>query len=569
MRKTQFIFISFLFISLNLSAQCYNKIGDLSGIESSNNSLLEQAACVLRDSFPLEFRPYFKVYDFGFYIQNGTMDGYEAYINQAKTLITSQYYLLFLRKSSPNGIYEEILVDFKFPTGEGKFSCIMEADIQNFRLYLPAFLANEYSKLGEIYTNADLAILKTINKYTEFVTEKSGCCITGFRSPSCSNCMTAKQASVVLDNLGFSSHNVDKVSTVSTSYSVTHDGKFKQFAKFKVSTDLTEFDSEALVDNFYTIAGKYYTPILAETHYVNEADCLNIIDEAIKSSEDYFIKILVFLIKDASFQELKVKILYGSPKGSTKSIRIINVNNTSDFTLSEVASKLEDFIALCGASAPVCIDAPVNINSVSKDDIYIWIGPTRSKLCSITGSFADINQLEEPDISQFCFQKTKKEKESLPEKSRLWESIQPSGVIDVSSINSIKNAILATSEEETVAFLCLHVLGHNSGCLHSDYKDEWGVIIENSCEAGFMRSGAMFEASRAPRYTIGGNNNHFWLTLGDDDNPEIYRWNCPSDYITGRNWIEGDYGKGKDRTYGLQHLDTQEIRRKIREYLSN
>ena len=123
----------------------------------------------------------------------------------------------------------------------------------------------------------------------------------GVMAGSCESCLSAEQASVVLDAANFTSHSVFKINTVQINAGDLFGGNFKQNAKFTVVTDKGEFNSEELISNFITEGQKYITPIKAASYYVNEKDCEDIIQNEISNNDNsYFAKALV-LVKQLRF----------------------------------------------------------------------------------------------------------------------------------------------------------------------------------------------------------------------------------------------------------------------------
>ncbi|HUN17941.1 MAG TPA: hypothetical protein PK622_14045, partial [Saprospiraceae bacterium] len=66
----------------------------------------------------------------------------------------------------------------------------------------------------------------------------------GVMAGSCESCLSAEQASAVLDAANFTSHSVFKINTVQINAGDLFGGNFKQNAKFTVVTDKGEFNSE-------------------------------------------------------------------------------------------------------------------------------------------------------------------------------------------------------------------------------------------------------------------------------------------------------------------------------------
>jgi len=110
----------------NLFAQdCYIRLADPSGLNTdAYQADLEAAACELVAASPQEFQNDFKVYDFGFYLHNGVMQGgYPALFTEkvAEIAQMSDYYLIFGKQTDVDGVYTRIWVDLKLP--QDSISC--------------------------------------------------------------------------------------------------------------------------------------------------------------------------------------------------------------------------------------------------------------------------------------------------------------------------------------------------------------------------------------------------------------------------------------------------------------
>jgi len=385
--------------------------------------------------------------------------------------------------------------------------------------------------------------------------------VKGVMAGSCESCLSEEQASAVLDAANFTSHSVFKINTVQINAGDLFGGNFKQNAKFNVVTDKGEFNSEQLISNFITEGQKYITPIKAASYYVIEKDCEDIIQNEISNNDkSYFAKALVFLIKGKEKEKsyVKVKVIFNQGKGPTKSLRIVKTQ-PSYLNTGALVNKVNEFLGYCGATIPVCIDVPASVDAASPNDIYIWIGKSRDKICNLVGLFAGLNCLNKPQLTTWCSRKSQEEKNIHPEKSSghmddaIWPSvIQPSGVIDESSFHYWKKIIAAKTDEEVAAFYILHVLGHNAGCSHTS--------PESSCEAGFMSSANYLEASREIDYSkLTFTGYIYWISpyLG-----EAYRWEHTKDYIEGRRYTANENSS-------LKKLDTEEIKKLIRGYIQN
>lgn len=120
-KYTLLLFLVTILYSVNSIAQstCYESLGELSGINIIQHSTeLNNAACELIQTLPSQYQNDFKVFDFGYYSLNETMDtGVEDIWTtiKSKAQANSTYYLLFGKVSGENGIYHTYLVDAVLP----------------------------------------------------------------------------------------------------------------------------------------------------------------------------------------------------------------------------------------------------------------------------------------------------------------------------------------------------------------------------------------------------------------------------------------------------------------------
>jgi hypothetical protein len=171
-----------ILLSYYSHSQCYNLIGDFSGVDNSvNQSLLETEACKLRDSFPTVFQNQFGVFDFGEYmISEYTKGGFNETWNKIRQEVSSQkkYYLLFGKLTSQNGVYSQFYVDIVLPR-DNIFSCMDDVSPnlrENIRKKYEA-IANElnesFGKSPSQYYNVEIEVMKQLGNYIGSLKE---CC---------------------------------------------------------------------------------------------------------------------------------------------------------------------------------------------------------------------------------------------------------------------------------------------------------------------------------------------------------------------------------------------------------
>jgi hypothetical protein len=127
MKKNNLLFILlFTFYNISNAQNAYVHLSDVSGFNNSYyQNELESISLALRAVFPDSLQNQFKVFDFGFYIQQGKyVGGCPAVFEQKKQEVSalSPYYLLFGKETDHSGIYQHFWVDIKLPSS-GDFGC--------------------------------------------------------------------------------------------------------------------------------------------------------------------------------------------------------------------------------------------------------------------------------------------------------------------------------------------------------------------------------------------------------------------------------------------------------------
>jgi hypothetical protein len=157
-----------LFLVGFAGAQTFIRLTDASGIAPTTEELssIETAVQQAIDILPASDRPLFKVYDVGFYIHHNVVEGGIPPIwEQVKTDVendqNSEYYLIFARESSSEGLNTKIRVKLKLPTSSA-YSCLTEEERGNLEKYIEQ-VAND--NLNFRYTQAEVAALELLKDY--------------------------------------------------------------------------------------------------------------------------------------------------------------------------------------------------------------------------------------------------------------------------------------------------------------------------------------------------------------------------------------------------------------------
>jgi hypothetical protein len=470
---------------------------DLSGMTTTTNSLLEESACKLRNAFQDSLRDYFGVYDFGFYIQTENMGGeseIDDIFQEMESRITHPYYLIFGRKSSPDGIFTKLFVKFNFPVGVGIYHCIYEEDLQSYKEYLPAFLAEKFNQLNNDPSQADFAINSIIIEFENFVIKKNECCAPGFTN-SCNLLLSAEEIEKTLLNDGFL-RIIDKVNSATT-INNTEKTYLHEFAAISTSS----MNLNQKLNEFLLSVNNVFLNSYAELHIVNPSNYASKKAEinSLFGSDNFLrMAILALEISPNKFQ-LLIKWRFAEFKGEKKSIWLIGLPGHG-ITLSNAKTELAKYLKLINCNSNVSIKTlnvtdvnKINVTEFNKEDKLIFISPeyqtalllfrNNTILCPMRSEFFDGSLFGQMEIE------TGKNKSSTLS-VEIADPKLPTmvGVIKSSIIPEYKTNYNAESNEDLVGWLSIHIIGHHAMGEHDDF---FGTVHENlDCDLNYwMASG--------------------------------------------------------------------------------
>lgn len=201
---------------------CYVQLADMSGFDTSPyQSQLEAAACELIQEFPSEVQNQFKVFDFGFYSLNESMQGgFQAVWDRVVQDAVSQspYYLLFGKQSDRTGVYTKFWLDLKLPT-DGKFSCFENDFYNKIEFRVLQKVNTNYASNGNSPYSYSSAEIEGIEELKNWITEIVNCCDPELRykNNACSLCSWSTQEALEYFSLnGFEQDSVSISSTLPT-----------------------------------------------------------------------------------------------------------------------------------------------------------------------------------------------------------------------------------------------------------------------------------------------------------------------------------------------------------------
>ena len=173
---------------------CYTELENATGLSLTEyQPRLNAAACLLRDTFPAEFRSQFGVYSFSYYLHTeATRTGKPAVLQGVIDSIQqlTPYYLLFALESAPDGLFRSMKVDLKLPD-TGLFSCMSGTDRALLKEELQRFVNKIYPAGTAIFDRTKIITAKeqVISELRNAVIKTTGCCVPGdVDPPTCTPC---------------------------------------------------------------------------------------------------------------------------------------------------------------------------------------------------------------------------------------------------------------------------------------------------------------------------------------------------------------------------------------------
>lgn len=188
MRNVYFLFLVVLNLTSARAQNCYIQLGDYIGIEGVNTQLLDEAACILKDSLHNDS---FKVFGMNYYLHDIVFNNYQELFQEGVNIAASQseYYVFIGKISEPSGLFKDFWVDIKLPN-TGELSCL-----DDILPTLKVGLDEKFKMLLSSNNRNDLASIaiseqKAINYLTKFVSKVRKCCEDNFTEPeSCGTCL--------------------------------------------------------------------------------------------------------------------------------------------------------------------------------------------------------------------------------------------------------------------------------------------------------------------------------------------------------------------------------------------
>ncbi|MBK6931957.1 MAG: hypothetical protein IPH12_14275 [Saprospirales bacterium] len=176
------------------SQNCSVHLNDAAGLDPAQSQLdaIENASCVLIDSFPEAFQDSFKVFDFGFYLHDGyAIGGYpeDFQIAIAQAAAISKYYLLFGKQTDKNGIYTKFWIALNLPKS-AQFSCMSDLEREVFSRRVLDKTEEKYAELEASAFSYHEAEIAGIDELKQIIFEIKQCCIAGNKNRmlGCSGC---------------------------------------------------------------------------------------------------------------------------------------------------------------------------------------------------------------------------------------------------------------------------------------------------------------------------------------------------------------------------------------------
>jgi hypothetical protein len=253
---------------------------------------LNDAACALRDSFPEEYRNKFKVFDFGFYVFSKDLKGgnppiFQQAIDKAKE--ESEFYILFGKESSSDGIYTTFWFDMKLPSN-GHFKCT-SSGIKKDLIVKYEVLANrlhdankkDFSRYYEVEIN-------TMNEIASYIGGLKTCCpLTESTANACEVCvLSVEEVTAKLISQGFVQTKGTKYA-ISTNTTTTNVGRKLEieYEDNTTGTTKTIVNIDTEFDKYITLFKERNPDATIKDFRFNELDLCNSIIDSINNAKSF------------------------------------------------------------------------------------------------------------------------------------------------------------------------------------------------------------------------------------------------------------------------------------------
>ena len=234
MKQKLIILIISLFLQNFLGAQNFIRLADLTGIDPTTEELsrVEKAIKEVTDIMPVQDRPLFKVYDVGFYIYDQNVaSSWEDMKTKVENDPNSDYYLIFGRESTNDGLNTKIRVKLKLPNSQ-IYNCLTQEERDNLEKYIQK-IAND--KKSYRYADFEVPAIELLKEYVFKVVT----CNCKTDTPECQKFSGFSYLDIQLGGLGFRKKEI-KLGSNST-WASGNQGIYDYVGK-KVIIDGTEYD---------------------------------------------------------------------------------------------------------------------------------------------------------------------------------------------------------------------------------------------------------------------------------------------------------------------------------------
>jgi len=291
---------------------------------------------------------------------------------------------------------------------------------------------------------------------------------------NCERCLSLSQCVTTAEANGYSVKSVGKITS---DYTVNID--------FKNVNILNELNS------LKTELEKLFTPYIVETKIINS--CTNNTSDLNESEViGAFGKFKAIAAADSiNGNKLLMKFIPGKlNSGGGKKIRILDMGDCGDIKADGVKTALQKLLGWAGCSAQIEINKPVSCANFNVEDIWFFIGDNRSKILHLIAN-TNYNEVISSGFispSEHWFNSDASNPETTDKRDineKTWFPISSGvGLISCShDLSGWTTLLKSKSIAETVAFFCLHSLGHSAGIDHGPTK------CSKTFASGFMASG--------------------------------------------------------------------------------
>ncbi|RLA39816.1 MAG: hypothetical protein DRR06_18510, partial [Gammaproteobacteria bacterium] len=170
---------------------CYERLDDATGQELDLSAHdLNSAACDLAAIWPQEYQLDFKVYEAGAYLHTEKYEeGLDELFEAIRTELTTQYYLIFARISTPQELDQKVVVEVNLPISDPDYPCLNTDALSGISRITQVEANRIYFEMAGVPETYGILQKRIMHLFGELLSKAIYCCeaSNGLRTTTCAD----------------------------------------------------------------------------------------------------------------------------------------------------------------------------------------------------------------------------------------------------------------------------------------------------------------------------------------------------------------------------------------------